>query len=298
MSRNNDDRLGAKPTDEAPVAATEVTPGPTTSEAPTPPGQGGIGLNFAVPTEFVELPSKGHFYNPGHPLYNAETVEIRHMTAREEDILTSKTLLKKGIALDRLIESVLVDKTIKADDMITGDKNAILVMSRLLAYGADYNTRVTCPACYEQVNFNFNLNEHKLVHPDNCEDVEFERTNNNTFKFTLPKTNVVVETKLLTGADERWLSKLAEKKRKKKNTSDSILSDQMKLFIVSLNGVTDRNQIGQFISYMPASDSRFLRKAYNQITPNLDLTQDFECPSCEHETELEVPFTAEFFWPK
>ena len=92
MSRNNDDRLGAKPTDEAPVAATEVTPGPTTSETPTPPGQGGIGLNFAVPTEFVELPSKGHFYNPGHPLYNAETVEIRHMTAREEDILASSLL--------------------------------------------------------------------------------------------------------------------------------------------------------------------------------------------------------------
>ena len=69
-------------------------------------------LKFITPTEFVELPSKGHFYPPDHTLHNQEMVEIRHMTTKEEDILTSVTLLKKGIALDRMLESILVNKKI------------------------------------------------------------------------------------------------------------------------------------------------------------------------------------------
>jgi|TARA_R110002126_G_scaffold285618_1_gene436084 hypothetical protein len=301
MSRNNNDRLGgATPPDDTPTA-TVADPTTTTTanetQAPTL-GQGSVGLNFVVPTEFVDLPSRGQFYAPSHPLHGQDTIEVRHMTAREEDILTSRTLLKKGIALDRLIESIVVNKSIKADTLLLGDKNSILVTSRIVAYGNEYNTKVTCPSCYAQVNFNFDLNNHQVRNSSDVDDLEFETTTNGTFKVTLPKTNVVAEFKVLTGADENWLARQTEKKKKMKNAVESTLSDQMRLFTVSLNGVTDKKTVNDFINHMPAADSRFLRTAYSKLSPNLDMTQDFSCYECGHEGELEVPFTAEFFWPK
>ena len=300
MSRNNKDRMGGpQPPDDtpAPAIAAETTTTTPTDTTPTL-GQGSVGLNFVVPTEFVDLPSQGKFYATDHPLHNQETVEIRHMTAREEDILTSRTLLKKGLALDRLIESILVDKRIKADTLLVGDKNSILVTSRIVAYGNEYNTKVTCPSCYSQINFSFDLNNNKVRTAGSADDLEFETTDNGTFKVTLPRTKVVAEMRILNGADEKWLTRQADKKKKMKNATESTLSDQMRLYTVSLNGVTDKRTINDFINHMPAGDSRFLRNAYNKLTPNLDMTQDFSCYECGHEGELEVPFTAEFFWPK
>ena len=302
MSRNNNDRLGGpQPTSDPPIAAT-TAPTTTDSETNGTPnanlGQGSVGLSFVVPTEFVELPSGGKFYESNHPLHNQETIEIRHMTAREEDILTSRALLKKGLALDRLIESVIVDKRIKADSLLLGDKNSILVTSRIVAYGNDYNTKVTCPSCYSQVDFSFDLNDHKVRNADMEEDIQFEETDSGTFKVTLPKTSVLAEFKVLTGADEKWLTRTSSKKTKKKDAVDTGLTDQMRLYTVSLNEETNKRLVGDFINHMPASDARFLRNAYNKLSPGLDMTQDFNCYECGHEGELEVPFTAEFFWPK
>ena len=299
MSRNNEERLGATSQVETPVAPiVEPPPAPTTGATL---GQGSVGLNFVVPTEFVELPSGGEFYPPDHPLHSEDTVEIRHMTAREEEILTSRTLLKKGVALDRLIESVLVNKQIKPDSLLVGDKNAILIMSRAVAYGPDYTTRVTCPECMATSKHTFNLMaaQHEAMEGSEEETVQvYTRTDNNTFLLTLPRTNVQVEVRLLTGADERWLTKTMERKKKSKSGIDSVVAEQMRLFIVSLNGITDKTAINKFINSMPAADSRFLRNTYAELSPNIDLTQDFTCPECGETSEMEVPFTAEFFWPK
>ena len=118
----------------------------------TPPPQamqneGGGGFSFVVPTEFVELPSQGKFYPQTHPLYGQDSIEIRQMTAKEEDILTSKTLIKKGVALDRVVDNLIVDKRIKQDSLLVGDKNAIIIAMRVSGYGNEYNTRVVCPSC-------------------------------------------------------------------------------------------------------------------------------------------------------
>ena len=294
MRRNNEDRTGAAPPDEHPVAATQTVVPQTPNQDSTP----SVGLNFVIPTEFVELPSRGKYYPEGHPLHNEETVEIRHMTAREEDILTSKTLLKKGVALDRLVESVVVDKRIKTDDLLVGDKSAILLMSRIAAYGNEYDTRVTCPHCTSQVRYTFDLFDATTLHPDDVEEPQFTETENGTFIIKLPRSQVDTEVRLLTGLDEKNMARIGNKKKKARTISDGMLTSQMQSFIVSLNGVTDRMQIKKFIDSMPAKDSRFLRRVYTELTPTIDLTQDFACSECDAELEMEVPFTTDFFWPK
>ena len=286
MSRNNDERSGAMPSAEAPVAAVAAQQ-----------QNNSIGLNFVVTTEHVELPSRGEYYPEGHPLHGSETIEIKHMTAKEEDILTSRTLLKKGLAVDRLLQSIIVDKRVKPDDLYVGDKNAVIVAARQSAYGDEYTTKVGCQACGETSSFTFNLSEHKLSHPKDIEDPEFEATSTGTFIIKLPKTGFSAEVRLLNGKDEKWLAKSMEQKRKAR-IGETTLTDQMRLFIVSVNGVKDRTQINEFINAMPAIDSRHIRRIYKQLSPNIDLTQDFVCIECGAETKMEVPFTADFFWPQ
>ena len=134
MSRNKE-RLGG-------VQQPDVSPPPQVLQ-----GESGGGFSFVVPTEFVALPSEGKFYPPDHPLHNAESIEIRQMTAKEEDILTSRTLIKKGIALERVIKNLIVDKTIDPDGLLVGDRNAIIIATRVSGYGNDYTTKISCPNC-------------------------------------------------------------------------------------------------------------------------------------------------------
>ena len=145
-TRNNEERLGVRDSGTNPPIApssSEETPVPNTP------------LQFSTPTEFVELPSGGKNYPEGHPLHNVDSLEIRYMTAKEEDILTSRTLLKKGIAVDRMLQSLIIDKSISVDDMLTGDKNALIVAARVSGYGAEYSTSVSCPACGTSSKYTF-----------------------------------------------------------------------------------------------------------------------------------------------
>ena len=132
--RNNQDRLGAVNKGEEPPVQQQ-------------PQQVEQTLQFVTPTEFVELPSRGKFYPEGHPLHNTEIIEIRHMTAKDEDILTSAALLKKGLAIDRFLQNIIVDKSINIADLLVGDKNAIIVASRISGYGAQYEAGISCPSC-------------------------------------------------------------------------------------------------------------------------------------------------------
>ena len=129
--RNNQDRLGAMHPDSGDL----------------PPQQTKSPLDYISPTELVELPSKGKYYPPNHPLYNKDTVEIRLMTAKDEDVLTSQSLLKKGVALDRFIDGIIKVKGVNSANLLVGDKNAILIAARISGYGPEYNAKVTCPSC-------------------------------------------------------------------------------------------------------------------------------------------------------
>ena len=283
--RNNDERVGA--------VQQNVSPAPTQQT-----GQ----LNFVLPTEFVELPSKGKFYKEGHPLRNQQTVEIKQMTAKEEDILTSQSLLKQGVAIDRFIQSILV-QDIDVDSLLVGDKNAILIAARMSGYGDTYETGVTCPACGTVSEIPVSLGESRkpsegYLEMEALEPVEGVTGPNDlgNFMITLPVSKAVFEVKIMDGRLEKDFTKRIETRRKKKQ-GEALLTDQFKVYTVSINGVTDLRQVYKFIDQLPVRDSRFLRNTYTKIVPTMDLRYDFFCTNCTHEQEVSVPITAQFFWP-
>lgn len=287
--RNNQDRLGATNRgQDAPIPQAheqnENFPNPQT-------------LQFVTPTEIIDLPSKGVYYPEEHPLHKKDTVEIRHMTAKDEDILTSRTLLQKGLAIDRFLQNIVVDRSIRIDELLIGDKNAIIVASRVTGYGAAYQVQVPCPSCNSSTEYVFDLNECNVTEFDNYAELGVRKTDNNTFVVYLEKSKVDVEVKLLTSKEEKKLITLMESRRKKK-LPETNLTNQLRLMIVSVNGNSDHQYIESFIQHMPALDSKNLRSTYQQIIPNIDLTQDFVCPDCGHEGGVDVPFGATFFWPK
>lgn len=250
-------------------------------------------LSFLSPTAFVELPSKGKLYPNGHPLKDKDSVEIRFMTAKEEDILTSRSLLKKGIAIDRMLESVLVDKNIQVDSLLIGDKNALVVGARITGYGNLYETKIQCPNCGTNCRHTFDLSNMKYTYPS--EEIEKQILENGTFKISLPISKLEVEVKLLKSSDEKVMASMLEE-RKSSKQDDRVSTDQLKMSVVSINGITDKNMINKFSELCPAGDSRLLRKVYSENAPNIDLTQKFSCKSCDAEMDMEVPFTVDFFW--
>lgn len=288
MARNSKrSKLGTNLEDSKPAAADPVAEAFETG-----------GLSFATPTEFVDLPSKGQYYAENHPLHGEETIEIKYMTAKEEDILSSKTLIKQGVAIDRLLKSVIVDNRINPDTLISGDRNAVLVATRITGYGAEYQTKVTCPSCLTAGDHIFDLGEVKTRTVDDAEDDgSYEITEEGTIITTTPLSNLEVEMKMMTGKDESYLSRLIESKRRKK-LPETTLTDTLKVLIVSVNGETAKEYINQFVKMVPARDSRHLRSVYEKAAPNVDMTQHYECDTCGYLTDLEVPFTPDFFWPK
>ena len=293
-TRNNMDRLGAKGTGGDPPVLPTDNSDSTNKPPDTPPS---AQMSFATPTEFADLPSGGKFYPEGHPLHNKDSVEIRYMTAKEEDILSSKTLIRKGVVLDRLLQSVLVDKNINPDDLLIGDKNALIVAVRVTGYGSEYATSVTCPVCSNIADHVFDLENGEINSGDNFGDFDLKKTDDGTFVVKTPASEANVEFRLLIGQDEKSFVKI-EANRKKHNLPETSLSDQLRAMIVSVNGNSDPTYIQSFIEHAPAKDSSCVRRAYLQVNPNIDLSQLYDCPGCGFTSLLEVPLSADIFWPK
>jgi len=291
MNRN-ESRMGApdemflEDEGSAPAAiVTDTTPAPAK-------------FSWSTPSEIVKLPSGGVFYHPNHPLHNKDELEIRYMTAKEEDILTDRALLKNGTAIDRALQNLIVDKNIKVDELLIGDKNAVVVAARITGYGSEYETKVTCPACGESDDFMFDLEDLETKNTtENMKDLGITLTERKTFMLTLPLSKVEVECRLLTGADETKMYKQAQRKQKKKMGS-SMLTDQLKEIIISVNGDTDIVSRTTFVRQMPAKDSRYLRTTLAEVTPDVNMAQQYECTNCGHTADMEVPLTTDFFWPK
>ena len=254
-------------------------------------------LEFSTPTEIVDLPTKGRFYSEGHPLHNQETIEIKYMTAKDEDILTSPSLLKKGLAIDRFLQNIILNKRINVGSLYSGDKNAILVESRINGFGSDYTTKVACPACTAVSENTFALDEVETYDGNDFGDYDIVATEHGTFIIKLPRTGFEVEVRLLTSKDENELA-VKMQSNKKRSAHETNLTDQLRKIIVSVNGVDEMKIINQFIANLPAFDSRYLRGAYLKAVPGLDMTQDFVCESCGFEKEVDIPLTVDFFWSK
>lgn len=285
MSRRNSDRIGGH---------RESSTTPPVNAAPE-------GFSFVVPTEFVELPSGGKYYPEEHPLHGQDTVEIRHMTAKEEDILTSRTLLQKGVALDRLVNNIVTDKRIVCNDLLIGDRNAIVLAARISGYGPEYLTKVTCPTCLAEQRFSFDVSNPYIHNGGEFEDEEENQKSiavgEGIFETELPVTKFKVEFKILTVAEEKkYISGLEE--GRKGNKQERNVTSQLMAMLHKVNN-TELNEHKKYVvENLPSKDSRYLREVYRRTSPSVELLRDFECEKCGFESRMEVPLSADFFWPQ
>lgn len=252
-------------------------------------------LGFEIPIESVPLPSNGIIYGEDHPLCDAENVDIRSMTAREEDILTSRALIKNGTVLSHLIRSCVINKNINPDSLLSGDKNALMIAIRITGYGSDYDVEVTCPACDEKFKNQFNLNELPIRRFE-IEPIEHGK---NMFRFELPKLKKEVLFRFLTGSDEADLQKMSDRKKKSNEfTGDNLVTARLIQSVYSFDGITDRGKIARIIRNLPASESLALRNFIDDNEPGIQMKQYATCPKCGEESEVNVPLGVSFFWPK
>ena len=259
---------------------------PTAKQVETP--------KFDFPTEVIELPSKGLAYPEGHPLKKG-TCEIKYMTAREEDILANQNLIKKGIVLDKLFESVLVEPGVNPNDILIGDKNAILMATRILGYGADYQVEITDPFTLEKQNVVIDLGKVQT------KDIDTEALKSkNRYTFTLPSNGKVIEFKLLTHGDEQDITRDVQALEKlNKNTGASYdVTTRLKYMIVSVDGNEDRGFINKWVvnSFL-AKDTKAFRAYVKEISPDLDMKFQFTSELTGETEALDIPFGVSFFYP-
>ena len=238
-----------------------------------------------IPTEKIDLPSKGLVYPKESPL-SSGVIEMKYMTAREEDILTNKNFLKKGIMFDELLKALIVSD-IDQSELIEGDRAAILVAARILAYGKDY---VYVQNGEEKTVDLTTLEEKEIDH-------EYLEGKNNNFEFTLPKSKANITFKLLTHGDEKKIDQEVEGMKKINKNFSAESSTRLKHMITSVNGSADPNDIRSFIDKeMLAMDARAFRKHYNDISPDINMTTTIENEDGEEEV-VNVPMGIQFFWP-
>jgi hypothetical protein len=241
---------------------------------------------YKFPTEMVDLPSKGHFYFDGHPLSSGQ-VEVKYMTAKEEDILTSQNLIQQGTVIDKLLESLIVDKSIKLDDMLIGDKNAIMLSARILGYGKQYE-------------FTYG-GEEQSVDLSTLEAVKMDFSKfpkgKNEFNFKLPTSEREVTFKLLTGKSEKDIDLEIKAKQKISKTQSSELTTRLKHMIISVDGSSEKSYINNFVdNEFLSRDSLAFRQYLASITPDVDMNVEV-VDSDGKKTEVAVPITVRFFWP-
>jgi hypothetical protein len=245
------------------------------------------------PSEVISLPSKGWYYPDGHPLATG-TIDLYYMTAKHEDILTSKTLIQRGVVIDKLLDALIVSKDVKYDDLLVGDKNGLMVAARIMGYGKDYDATVTCPSCNETSTHTINLesiDNKKLI-------FDPKQKGKNEFEFQLPFSKKVITFRLLTHKDEKDVQADLDAMRKVvKSEVSSEVTTRMKKSIVAVDGIRDTKVTREFVDAMPARDAMAFREHVRAINPDIDLKSDFVCPSCAQEFRLEVPIDVNFFWP-
>ena len=238
------------------------------------------------PTEVIDLPSKGYFYPSGSPLSSGQ-VEIKYMTAREEDILTSVNLIQKGLAIDKLLESLIVNKDINVKDILIGDKNSIMIAARVFGYWKEYVVEFEG----EEVTVDLTTLKDKEV------DLSKFEKGKNEFSFTLPNSKRNVTFKILTWGDDESIEKELEALEKVGSEIKSEMTTRLKKRITSVDGKTEQSYINNFVDNEFLSvDSLAFRTHIEKCIPDVDMTYKFTSILGD-EKELVVPMTTQFFWP-
>jgi hypothetical protein len=259
--------------------------------------------DYKFPTEIIELPSKGLIYPKDNALSSGK-VELKYMTAKEEDILTTQSYIKDGSVLDRLFQSLIVSNgeglPIKYVDLVVGDKNAIMIASRILGYGKEYNVEVTDPFSGEKQKESIDLTQFENKEYDGSKQTELHK---NEFEFELPQSKRIITFQLLTESKERKVKHELEsaKKQSKKmgDVTSKELTTRLKNMIVSVEGESDRNVINRFVdNELFAQDSKALRSYIKEVGPDIDLTWEFISDDTGDRKEMSMPMDTNFFWPE
>jgi len=241
------------------------------------------------PTEVIDIPSGGKVYSKESPLADGK-IEIKYMTTKEEDILMSENLIKKGVVIDKLLDSLIVTKGVKQEHLVLGDKNAVLVAARILAYGPEYTCEVTNPNNPEQkVEHTFDLTQcpFKTI----LEDIDYSE---NSFDYQTSIGKNKIKFKLLTGIEEKQIEKdLAQTKKFGYNAE---ISTRLRYTITEVDGDKTTETITAFSQNMLARDSMALRNYIQEISPDIDLTSEIEIGG--EPVSVSIPLTVGFFWPQ
>lgn len=238
---------------------------------------------FKLPTETVDLPSKGLLYPEDSPLSSGK-IEMKYMTAKEEDILTNQNYIKNGTVIDKLLSSLIVTEGVSYDNLLIGDKNAIMMAARVLSYGKDY----TFKYIDEEVTVDLSALENKDI------DYTLLKDRKNDFTFDLPSTGNSVTIKILTHKDETLIEREIEGNKKINKNSSTLTTTRLKHMITSVNGNRETKEIRNFVdNFLLAKDARAIRKYYSDISPDIKMEFYVE----DRKEEVEIPIGIGFFWP-
>ena len=243
---------------------------------------------YNFPTETIDLPSGGKFYPEGSPLRSGK-VDVKYMTAKEEDILTSTNLIVKGTVVDKLMESLIVTKGVKPDDLLVGDLNAVMVASRILAYGKYYPIELTCGDCGNKFSHVVDLSELEMVPPSVVPD-------NGEYTLQLP-TGVAITFRLLTRGDERAVRAEVDALKKVNGAIEGDTAIRLKYMITSVNGNRDKKIVREFSEAMIIRDIRALREEVKKISPDVNFDLNVPCSQCTNLMKVRMPFGPTFLWP-
>jgi hypothetical protein len=238
------------------------------------------------PSEVIDLPSEGKLYSKEHPCSNGK-IEIKYMTAKEEDILSSANLIKKGVVIDRLLDSLILTNGVKVEDLVVGDKNAVMVAARVLAYGPDYPCEIASPKTGETITHTFNLAD--------CPFKKLpEGVTENSFEVILPISKKKIKFSILTGKEENLIDKDL-KASKKLNSVSPELTTRLRYVIKEVDGDSSQSVINNIAINMLARDSMFLREEMKKVAPDIELEQEIDIEG--ESVKVDIPMTVGFFWP-
>lgn len=248
-----------------------------------------------IQQELVILPSLGKIYSTASSLFGKKQLAIKIMSAQEEDILNNRAFLRQGVALDKLLSAVVLDKNVNLEDLIVGDKNAILLAVRIHGYGPNYSVdNLKCDACDKNFKTSIDLSSIKIRLLDEVDPVE---QGTNKFLFTLPRSKKNVFFHLMTNKDDNEISKIEENKKKIGGIQSAPITTQLFHQIDEIEGIEQKDKMS-FIKNMSAFDSNQLRNYIESITPQPIMKKEITCPFCDDTRENIVPIGAGFFWPR
>ena len=246
---------------------------------------------YDFPTEVITLPSEGKCYPEDHPLSSGE-LEIKYMTAKEEEILASQNLISKGVVLDKLFESIIADKKINIDDIIIGDKNAIVLATRILGYGPEYKIQV--PSIEGQTELQIDLSKVQT------KDVDLDKLNReNIYEWVTPVGKNVIKWRMLTHGDEKMIdTDVRAMNRLNKDGASAELTTRYRYMIKSVDGKEDTKSIVDFVNNkFLARDTRAFRTHIKELQPDMKMEFEYDNPNTGEKEMPPIPMGVGFFWP-